>query len=308
MLLIVALLAGGIVQTAMAQSSDAVYITETGHWIYGDFLRIYNSVNDPLLFFGFPLTDEFVDPDTGQKVQYFQRARFEMVETPDGLEARLAPLGTFLHQEGTLVADIPNEGPTCRRFDSGFSVCYAFLQFYDAYNGKTWFGQPISEVEVADGRYVQYFENVRMEWWPEKPAGEKVTLSDLGRVYFDKEVADAELLKPSVPASSDQKKVEASIKVFARHSLIGAGEQQTVFVIVQDQYFRPIQDAAVGVTVILPDGNKSFYRLSTTNEFGISQISFTVDALEVRSVVNISAEAEVLGEKTTGKSWFRIWW
>ena len=74
LLLIIALLIGGSYHTAKAQSSDAVYITETGHWIYGDFLRIYNSVSDPLLFFGFPLTDEFVDPDTGQKVQYFQRA------------------------------------------------------------------------------------------------------------------------------------------------------------------------------------------------------------------------------------------
>ena len=66
-------------------------------------------------------------------------------------------------------ASIAQEGPTCGTFDNGFSVCYAFLQFYDANNGSLFFGNPISFVEVIDGRYVQYFDNVRMEWWPDRP-------------------------------------------------------------------------------------------------------------------------------------------
>ena len=194
-LLIITGLVVGVSRATRAQSSDSVYISETGHWIWGEFLRTYNSVSDPLLFFGYPITDDFTDPVTSQRVQYFQRARFDLVDTQTGPQVKIAPLGQLLHESGAPLADIPRDGPTCRSFDSGYSVCYAFLQFYDAYDGMNRFGNPISDVEVIDGRYIQYFDNTRMEWWPDRPAGQRVVLTDLGRIYFDKVVANPELLK-----------------------------------------------------------------------------------------------------------------
>ena len=302
------LLSAGITGTVNAQSSDSVYIPETGHWIWGEFLRTYNSVADPLVYFGYPITDDFTDLETGQQVQYFQRALF-MLEENDGEElVTIAPLGELLHEDDAQLADIPNDGPTCRAFESGFSVCYAFLQFYDAYDGDTWFGDPISEVEVADGHYVQYFKNVRMEWWPDKPSGQKVNLSDLGRIYFDKFVGKPELLKSSQSEMVASNQVKPSVNVFALKSLIGAGEQQTVFVVVQDQYLKPLSGAEVGMTVYYPDGEKEYYRLPESNEFGISQLGFPVEDYEPRSTVNVEVEANVRGEKARGKTWFRLWW
>ena len=306
--LIIALLAGTVSQVVKAQASDSVYVSETGHWIWGEFLRTYNSVSDPLLYFGYPITDDFTDPATNGRVQYFQRARFDLVDTAEGTVVQIAPLGRLLHEEGAELADIPRDGPTCRSFDSGFTVCYAFLQFYDAYNGAVWFGDPISEVEVADGHYVQYFENIRMEWWPDRSTGEKVVLSDLGRIYFDKAIANPELLQSSPPANINGNLVNPVVNVFALNSLIGVGEQQTVYVIVQDKYLRPVANAQVGVTLYFPDGSKTFYRLSETNEFGISQIVFAVDGVELRTVMNVTAEINIRGESATGKTWFRIWW
>lgn len=306
--LILALLIATIPQAVKAQASDSVFVTETGHWIWGDFLRTYNSVSDPLLYFGYPITDDFTDPQTNQRVQYFQRARFDLVDTPEGPKVQIAPLGQLLHEDGAELADIPREGPTCRNFNTGFTVCYAFLQFYDSYDGATWFGQPISEVEVADGHYVQYFENIRMEWWPDKPSGQRVAISDLGRIYFDKEVRNPELLKSSQTASIAGTLINPVVNVFALNSLIGAGEAQTIFVIVQNQNLLPVADAQVGVTLYYPDGSKQFYRLAETNEFGISQFSFQVDQLEVRTVVNAVAEINIRGESASGKTWFRIWW
>ncbi|MDP3449040.1 MAG: hypothetical protein Q8R87_00550 [Anaerolineaceae bacterium] len=307
-ILIFALLVALVPQTVKAQSSDSVFVSETGHWIWGDFLRTYNSVSDPLLYFGYPITDDFIDPQTNQRVQYFQRARFDLVDTPEGPMVQIAPLGKLLHAEGAELADIPREGPTCRSFNTGFTVCYAFLQFYDSYNGSTWFGLPISEVEVVDGHYVQYFENIRMEWWPDKPNGERVVISDLGRIYFDKEVRNPELLKSSQTASIASTLINPVVNVFALNSLVGAGEPQTIFVIVQNQNLLPVVNAQVGVTLYYPDGSKQFYRLAETNEFGISQFSFQVDQLEVRTVVNAIAEINVRGESASGKTWFRIWW
>lgn len=306
--LILAILVALVPQTVKAQSSDSVFVSETGHWIWGDFLRTYNSVSDPLLYFGYPITDDFIDPQTNQRVQYFQRARFDLVDTPEGPMVQIAPLGKLLHAEGAELADIPREGPTCRSFNTGFTVCYAFLQFYDSYSGSTWFGLPISEVEVVDGHYVQYFENIRMEWWPDKPNGERVVISDLGRIYFDKEVRNPELLKSSQTASIASTLINPVVNVFALNSLVGVGEAQTIFVIVQNQNLLPVANAQVGVTLYYPDGSKQFYRLAETNEFGISQFSFQVDQLEVRTVVNAIAEINVRGESASGKTWFRIWW
>lgn len=61
-------------------------------------------------------------------------------------------------------------------------MCYKLLQFYDANNGPFYFGEPISEAELRDGRIVQYFENARFEWRPNQPSDLQIGLTDLGRV------------------------------------------------------------------------------------------------------------------------------
>ncbi len=298
----------GISRAATAQSSDSIYVNETGHWIWGDFLHLYNSSADPLLVFGYPITDDYSDPLTDNRIQYFQKVRFDVVDTTQGERVQVAQLGRLLYVPGAPLADIAQEGPTCRMFENGFSVCYAFLQFYDANNGAVFFGAPISGVEVIDGRYMQYFENVRMEWWPDRPSGQRVVLTDLGRLYFDKYVNDPELLKADPSANSAGDLVKPITRVFVLHSLIGAGESQTVYVIAQDQFLRPLDGAQVGVTLAFPDGTTEFYRLNETNEFGISQFTFNAANLPTRSVVNVQAEINLRGETSTGISWFRLWW
>jgi hypothetical protein len=291
-----------------AQGTASVYIPETGHWIWGEFLETYNSVSDPKLYFGNPITDDFIDPVTKTHVQYFEKARFDLVETDEGPQIQLAPLGQLLHESGSPLADIPNEGPSCRAFSSGYAVCYAFLQFYDSYDGENRFGMPLSDVEVLDGRYVQYFDYARMEWWPDLPSGRRVQLSDLGREYFDKVVADPDLLKPSPPPEISGSYLSPRVRVFTARALIGAGEQQTVYVVTRDIYQRPIEGAQVEVTLFYPNGTTELYRLPGTNELGVSQFTFANPDLSVRSVVNVKAEISIRGETGTGKTWFRIWW
>ena len=65
-------------RTVIAQDFDELYIPETGHWIKGKFLDYYRSVDDPYLYFGYPITDAFVDPLTDRETQYFERARFDL--------------------------------------------------------------------------------------------------------------------------------------------------------------------------------------------------------------------------------------
>ena len=291
-----------------AQESDSVYVPETGHWIWGEFLRTYNSVSDPLLYFGYPITDDFTDPISKSRVQYFEKARFDLVETPSGPVVRVAPLGELLYEAGNPLANIPREGPACKAYQTGFTVCYAFLQYYEAHAGETHFGMPLSNVEVEDGRYVQYFTRARMEWWPDRAAGERVVLTDLGKLYFDRVVADPELLKSNPPPNLSGSLMTPRVRVFTQKSLIGVEESQSVFVVVQDQYARPIEGAQVGVTLSFMPDTREFYRLPETNEHGISQFTFTTPQIPVKSVVKVLADITFRGQHGSGRSWFRIWW
>lgn len=293
---------------ASAQESDSRYVPETGHWIWGEFLDAYQANPDPQFYYGNPITDDFVDPGTKTHAQFFEKAVFELVETADGPLIQLVPLGQLLHDDQNQRADIPNEGPSCRSFSSGYNICYAFLQFYDSYDGSNHFGLPISDVEVIDGRFVQYFDYARMEWWPDLPAGQRVKLSDLGRIYFDMAVADPKLLKPSPPPESTGSLLNPRVRVFTSHALIGGGEQQTVYVVVQDMYLRAIEAAQVEVTLSFPNGTTELYRLPGTDENGISRFTFTTADLPARSIVYLKAEVVIRGESGIGRSWFRIWW
>ena len=291
-----------------ALKADSLYVPETGHWIWGEFLEAYNANPDPQFYFGNPITDDFVDAGTKAHVQYFEKAVFELVETEDGSRIRLLPLGPLLHDDQNQLADIPNEGPSCRSFSSGYNTCYAFLQFYDSFDGSNRFGLPISKVEIIDGRFVQYFEYARMEWWPDLPAGQRVKLSDLGRIYFDKVVADPKLLKPSPPPEATGSLLDPRVRVFVSQALIGSGEQQTVYVMVQDMYLRPIEAAQVDVTLSFPNGTTERHRLPGTDENGISRFTFITADLPARSIVYLKAEVAIRGESGVGRSWFRIWW
>ena len=179
-----------------APAVDSEYYPQTFHFIRGDFLKFYHSVSDPLTIFGFPITDQFIDPQTGILTQYFQKARFDLQTTAQGPLVTLGKLGYLLYDENGTPYNIPQTGPTCRLFPAtAKTACYAFLQYYDANQGDKYFGDPISGLELRDGgRIVQYFTNVRMEYWPNLPEGRKVQLTYLGRPAFDKYIKIPSLL------------------------------------------------------------------------------------------------------------------
>ena len=86
------LVVSAIGKPAAAQSSDGLYFPETNKWVRGEFLRFYLSSPSPSVLFGLPISEEMVD-STGTRVQYFERARFELRMTDKGLVVKLANLG-----------------------------------------------------------------------------------------------------------------------------------------------------------------------------------------------------------------------
>lgn len=299
----------GLTGAGAAQSTDEEYFPETGHTVRGEFLRLYRSTENALRLFGYPITDEFYDPNAHLQVQYFQKARFDLVQTPDGLQARVAPLGERLYTPDAPLADIAKDGGACRSFPPGnHKVCYAFLQFYESDRHADLLGAPISEVEIRENRLVQYFQNGRLEYRSERPNGEKVVVTDLGRIYFEQFVNDPSLLLPHPPAIIEREVLRLKVSAFVQESLVRPHDQQTLTVIVLDQYLRAVPNAQVAVTLRFPDGRTEFVRATETNTDGVSRLTFTVGDLPYKEMVEIAVDATGRGAQAKAATWFRIWW
>jgi hypothetical protein len=290
--------------------SGQPFVSIKGHLVQGEFLKFYRSASDPLLVFGYPITDEFVDPVTHLMTQYFQKARFDLVSTTAGPIIELAPLGQSMHTGIAPTASIPTNGSACRFFQqTGINVCFAFLQFYDGNNGPIFFGNPISDVEIRDGRYVQYFERARLEWQPDNPSDQHVALTDLGTIDF--------YARDIHPANPDNNTIKIpdpvttilNVHAFVDRALLPAYSEQIIYIIVQDQKLAPVEGANISVKVYHP--GRAEPQLLTpfiTTENGISSEQFSIDNIPAKDVVRIEVTASYEGLTSSTSTWFRVWW
>lgn len=287
-----------------AQTTDVEYFAQTGHSVSGDFLRYYRSVSNPTLLFGYPLTEQFTSKD-GKTVQYFQRARFERApELPQGV--RLTPLGLETYSaEGQLVINNPF---ACRTYtQTGYSVCFAFLEFFDENGGLERFGYPISPFEFHNNQIVQYFENARFEWRPALADGQRIGLTDLGRIYFDQLSEDPGFLKPVPRDAGPNPVLSLQVRAFLAKAVTKTNDNQTVYVLVQDQNLQPVAGANGVATIRLASGHTT-QEAFTINNRGVGTFSFgfTNQPNGQLVYVDISVTYNSLGGKTTTS--FRIWY
>lgn len=295
-------------RTAGAQRNER-YFPETGHIVTGEFLAFYESVDDPLLLYGAPITDAFVDPIYGRLMQYFQKARFELYpDQPAELRVKLSPLGKYTHPIG-LPRVLPASSVGCQTFtetDASFQVCYAFLDFFNAHGGVSQFGYPISGMEIQDGRVVQTFQKARFEWRPELTSGKRVQLAELGRIYFDQQALDQKYLrqKDNLP----QTILQLGVRAYPERPVTSLQGKQNVFVIVQDQNRLPVGGAVVELTVRMPAGEgQDIHLQSTTDKNGIARFGFYFQTTRPELVpLEITASLDDMQTNTTSS--FRTWW
>lgn len=287
--------------TVYAQSTDVQFFAETGHSIKGLFLQFYKSAKAPQLVYGYPITEQMTSRD-GKTVQYFQRARFELNNTQI---VQLSPLGKFTYQpKSPMTINNPN---ACQVYPTGFPVCLTFLDFYKANGGPNQFGNPISPFESSDGLIVQYFEGARFEWRADRPADQRVVISDLGRIYFDQLKEDPAQLKPiEQPDATINPVLSLKVRAFVLKAVTLKSGQQTVYIIVQNQISKAVANATGKALIKFPDGTNQEIAF-TTNASGIAQISFNFQDQKSGELVPI--EISVTYQTITGstKTSFRIW-
>ena len=292
------------------QASDQVYFPETGHWVTGDFLKAYQGVPDPALVFGYPITEAFQDQTLGRVVQYFQRTRFELYpENPPELKVTISPLGKYLYTPGAALP-IPDNFPACRSFEeTGFQVCYTFLDFYLANGGAAQFGYPISNFEVHEGWIMQYFQRARIEWHPELPPGQRVVLSDLGRAYFDTiHENPIRLLPAPVQNNLPQAVLSLQARAFPESAVLPLSGKQAFYIIVQDQNLQPVSKAQVTLEVTLPGGKEQNIVIpASTDKNGVVRFEYTYSDQTV-GIAEVHVQARLDGLKASTVTSFRLWW
>jgi uncharacterized protein with LGFP repeats len=294
----------GTTSRGYAQTTTEWVCEETGFTVRGEFLEFYRSTNNELELFGYPITGQIVD-GMGHRVQYFQKARFDFDETTGLVHS--APIGTYLYTAGEYkVADIGGDSSLCRVFSNGHTVCYAFLQFYDAKKGANYLGMPISDTEInAAGYLTQFFENGVLEWHPERGTGQRVVVADMGRIYYERTVG----FLPQPPGNNifNTPRIP-QVDVFTSKAIVSANSSEEIFVIVKDQYQHPLSNAKISIVMTLPDGTEEQTSAIYTNADGIAKINISIGNFEPRDVVNIKATATVDQESASAKTWFRVWW
>jgi hypothetical protein len=290
-----------------AQELDSEYFSETGHNVRGDFLKFYKNNPNAVFLYGYPITEEFISKD-GKTVQYFHRARFEYrADLPDGQRVQVTQLGRLTYvSTGQLNT---SNAFACRTYpETGYPVCFAFLEFFDKYGGLTQFGYPISGFEYHENKIVQYFENTRMEWQPWKAEGQRVVVSDLGRIYFDKLGEDPGLLSPAKPLNNKSTNITSlQVRAFAWKAVTLATDSQLIFVIVQDQNLQPVANAKCTTLPHWPDGRADTSMLTTnTNGVGMLPLSFASQPYGGLIYVDVACTFSDFSANTTTS--FRIWY
>lgn len=288
--------------SVQAQVPDSEYFAQTGHNVRGDFLRYFQSVPFPTVVFGYPITEQFTNKDS-LTVQYFQRARFEL----DPLSGvKLTPLGreTYVPDRQLVI----NSQFGCRTFaETGYSVCYAFLDFFEQYGGVTQFGYPISPFEFRNNQIVQYFENARFEWHPERAEGLRVGITELGRIYFEQQGEDPGFKKPATQGVAGPNLVlSLQVDAFPAKAVATSTDNQTIYIVVKDQNLQPVAGARGSAMIRLASGQTTQQPFEITGKgVGILKFTFTNQPNGQLIYVDIRVLYNNLEGKTNTS--FRIW-
>ena len=295
----------GPVGSAKAQLAEVQYFPETGHNVRGDFLQFYIKAKDPTLVFGYPISEQFTSKD-GKTVQYFQRARFELGRDIFGnAHIDVTSIGKAAYEPGGQL-DI-NNSSGCQSFRTGYRVCFAFLDFYRANGAGAQFGNPISPFEYRENLIVQYFEKARFEWRADRPEGQRVVITDLGRTYFDLLGEDPSRLKSVNPLDATINPVMSlRVRAYVLRSVMLSSGQQTVYTVVQSQNLQAVANAAGKATIHLPDGRMEDYYFNTNNA-GVGSFTFKFADQKPGELVPIDILVTYQGLVGMTSTSFRIW-
>ncbi len=317
---LLALLGAGIfpgVGLAQVPVGDkTLWFEETGHVVSKGFLDYFEATGG-LEVHGYPLTEPFTTAD-GVIVQYFQKSRIQYDPNVPNPRISLGPLGKELGYGTPPVS--PPAFPSRRRVyypQTGHTLSYAFLNYVKDHGGVEVFGYPITEMFIEEGRIVQYFENLKLEWHPDDRAN-PVHVGNLGEEYINRyrDRILPQALKPLPDPRGNttlptQTAPVSNLKALLslRYSVMGNNGSQVVTVLVRDGVSKGVKSASVVISLINAQG-KTLYesRPLTTNDQGYVREEIQVTGGKIGERIIVKATITYGNLKTETQNTFLIWW
>jgi len=288
--------------SARAQSNSR-YFRPSGHNVQAAFLDYFDT-HGGVDRFGYPLTEQFHDA-RGVLVQYFQRALMEyQPNNAAPYKVALAPLGVLLNRQEPPInaVDIPRTSDRLRRYfrETGHTLSFMFLNYFDQHGGAAIFGYPISEFKLENGRIVQYFQRARMEWHPENSMRYQVHVGLLGSDYADvtgvravqrARVAPLDPVPAPTPRSPNLIYSAPALRCTAviKSRVMDVRGVQSVSAHVQDKASgRGIESVGLLMTVRFATGSQTF--IGRTDANGIAVLSFDIGTQPSGIIVAVQVE------------------
>lgn len=295
---------------------DSRYFPETGFTVRGPLLNFFDT-RGGLAIFGYPITEAFVE--RGVQVQYFQNTRIEWrPNNPDPYKVQLGLLADELRYGQPRVP-----APTLRSrrriyfAETGHTVAYAFLDYFNANGGLDVFGYPITEMHYADGIIVQYFQRLKMEWRPEDSTNQ-VHIGNLGEQYvnlYRDRIPAAALTRTSpiisvTPIPTTGSNITALRAVVSlRFSVLGQpNATQTISILVTDNNGNAIEDATVNINLVGAGGKNLGVLTARTDTRGFARLDTLVREGKTGDQVVVQATVTYGTLVTSAQNVFLLWW
>jgi hypothetical protein len=301
---------GGWAEPSTAQGIEDPLYFENGCYVDEAFVDFFQE-RGGVEVFGYPISLPF--HQNGVYVQYFQNARIEShPDHPDPYKIQLGLLGDELNYRNP-----PLDRPRIlspRRFyfpETGHIVSYAFLEFFREKGGIDTFGYPITEMHFEDGQIVQYFQRMKLEWYPDDSRA-PVQIAPLGEIYFNvhkEHFGRQALCAQSTDPDARVAPLEIRVTVDVESAVMTTRGEQTVSVLVSDGDGMALEGASVTIYLRREAGDI----LGTvpgleTNAEGFVRVSIPVEDVERGNNVVVEAEVSYSGVMGTGDDVFLVWW
>lgn len=276
--------------------------------------KLFYTENGGRTIFGDTLTEAFILEQDGLLVQYFQNARLQTAVATDSTAPAVVsifPLGAWAMAGLTAQVPAPPAGIIPSRYfpETEKTVQGEFLQFYEEHRGELTLGSPISGVLERDSQQVQYFQNGRLDYYPELPEGQKVQIGPLGQAHFDAEMSftySRALSHQFVPANTVS---EVSVYASVSRPTLYVGEEQLLYLTILTPDGRSVSGLQVDIDAIYGDVTR---KMHMTLDEGQSKAQAAISTTDIppgqRVELHITVHSErgdVLGEDEV---FFRTWW
>ncbi len=303
---------------AQSQSGDRVeWFEETGHTVSKGFLAFFEKTGG-LEIHGYPLTEPYLS-ENGAIVQCFQKSCIQYDPNQPNPQIGFKPLGKELNY--TTLPVSPPQFPSRRRVyypQTGHTVSFAFLSYFKDHGKEEVFGYPITEMGIEEGRIVQYFENLKLEWHPED-RNNPVKVGNLGEEYINRnrdripQQAFMPVPDPRVNTggSSAQPSIAGKLRgmISLRFSVMGNNSTQVVTVLARDALGNGVKNAAVVIRLYSSQG-KELYATAplVTDARGYVRVEIPVQGARIGERITVKAEITIGAQKTEAQNTFLIWW